>query len=171
MTITLTGFMGSGKSSVGKELSSILGYPLIDLDSYIEDKEGESIPEIFARGGESLFREIESASLREVLSKEEKDSGRILSLGGGTPEKTENALLIKEKTTCIYLKASVDTLVSNLENDFEGRPMLKGTDLRGRVEELMARREESYLECASYVIEIDGKPFKAVAEEISSLLK
>ena len=75
MTITLTGFMGSGKSSVGKELSSILGYPLIDLDSYIEDKAGESVPEIFARGGESLFREIESASLREVLSKEEKDSG------------------------------------------------------------------------------------------------
>ena len=162
--------MGSGKSSVGKELSSILGYPLIDLDSFIEDKVGESIPDIFARGGEGLFREIESASLKEVLSTEEKDSVTILSLGGGTLENEENAFLIKENTTCFYLKASVDTLVSNLENDFEGRPMLNGTDLRGRIVYLMKRREDSYQRCASHVIEIDGKSFKEVAQEISSLL-
>lgn len=171
MTISLTGFMGSGKSSVGKELASILGCPLIDLDSHIEDKVGESIPEIFSRGGESLFREIESASLREVLSLEEADSVRILSLGGGTLEKEENALLVKEKTTCIYLKASVDTLVSNLENDFEGRPMLNGTDLRGRIVDLMSRREDSYQGCASFVVEIDGKSFMEVAQEIISLLE
>ena len=171
MIISLTGFMGSGKSSVGKELSSLLDCPLIDLDSYIEDNVGESIPEVFARGGESLFREMESVSLKEVLSSEEKDSVRILSLGGGTLEKEENALLVKEKTTCIYLKASVETLVSNLKNDFEGRPMLNGTDLRGRIVDLMTRREDSYQGCASHVIDIDGKSFKEVAEEITSLLK
>ena len=86
-------------------------------------------------------------------------------------EKEENALLVKEKTTCIYLKASVDTLVSNLENDFEGRPMLNGTDLRGRIVNLMARREDSYQGCASFVVEIDGKSFMEVAQEITSLLE
>ena len=164
--------MGSGKSSVGKELASILGCPLMDLDAFIEDKFGESIPDIFSRGGEKLFRELESAALKEVLSFCEEDSAttRILSLGGGTPTIEENATLIKEKTVCFYLKAGIDTLVSNLENDSEGRPMLRGTDLRQRITSLMSEREDSYRGCASHVIDIDGKPFKEVAEEIASLL-
>ena len=164
--------MGSGKSSVGKELASILGCPLLDLDAFIEDKFGESIPDIFSRGGEKLFRELESAALKEVLSFCEEDSAttRILSLGGGTPTIEENATLIKEKTVCFYLKAGIDTLVSNLENDSEGRPMLRGTDLRQRITSLMSEREDSYRGCASHVIDIDGKPFKEVAEEIASLL-
>ena len=163
--------MGSGKSSVGKELASILGCPLMDLDAFIEDKFGESIPDIFSRGGEKLFRELESAALKEVLSFCEEDSAttRILSLGGGTPTIEENATLIKEKTVCFYLKAGIDTLVSNLENDSEGRPMLRGTDLRQRITSLMSEREDSYRGCASHVIDIDGKPFKEVAEEIASL--
>ena len=164
--------MGSGKSSVGKELASILGCPLLDLDAFIEDKFGESIPDIFSRGGEKLFRELESAALKEVLSFCEEDSAttRILSLGGGTPTIEENATLIKEKTVCFYLKAGIDTLVSNLENDSEGRPMLRGMDLRQRIISLMSEREDSYRGCASHVIDIDGKPFKEVAEEIASLL-
>ncbi len=164
--------MGSGKSSVGKELASILGCPLLDLDAFIEDKFGESIPDIFSRGGEKLFRELESAALKEVLSFCEEDSAttRILSLGGGTPTIEENATLIKEKTVCFYLKAGIDTLVSNLENDSEGRPMLRGMDLRQRITSLMSEREDSYRGCASHVIDIDGKPFKEVAEEIASLL-
>ena len=164
--------MGSGKSSVGKELASILGCPLMDLDAFIEDKFGESIPDIFSRGGEKLFRELESAALKEVLSFCEEDSAttRILSLGGGTPTIEENATLIKEKTVCFYLKAGIDTLVSNLENDSEGRPMLRGMDLRQRIISLMSEREDSYRGCASHVIDIDGKPFKEVAEEIASLL-
>ena len=164
--------MGSGKSSVGKELASILGCPLMDLDAFIEDKFGESIPDIFSRGGEKLFRELESAALKEVLSFCEEDSSttRILSLGGGTPTIEENAALIKEKTVCFYLKAGIDTLVSNLENDSEGRPMLRGMDLRQRITSLMSEREDSYRGCASHVIDIDGKPFKEVAEEIASLL-
>lgn len=164
--------MGSGKSSVGKELASILGCPLMDLDAFIEDKFGESIPDIFSRGGEKLFRELESAALKEVLSFCEEDSAttRILSLGGGTPTIEENATLIKEKTVCFYLKAGIDTLVSNLENDSEGRPMLRGMDLRQRITSLMSEREDSYRGCASHVIDIDGKPFKEVAEEIASLL-
>ena len=164
--------MGSGKSSVGKELASILGCPLLDLDAFIEDKFGESIPDIFSRGGEKLFRELESDALKEVLSFCEEDSAttRILSLGGGTPTIEENATLIKEKTVCFYLKAGIDTLVSNLENDSEGRPMLRGMDLRQRITSLMSEREDSYRGCASHVIDIDGKPFKEVAEEIASLL-
>ncbi|MBQ8071518.1 MAG: shikimate kinase [Bacteroidales bacterium] len=172
MTISLTGFMGSGKSSVGKELASILGCPLLDLDAFIEDKFGESVPDIFSRGGEKLFRELESAALKEVLSSSDEEplSRTILSLGGGTPTIEDNAALIKEKTVCFYLKAGIDTLVSNLENDSEGRPMLRGTDLRQRIISLMSEREDSYRGCASHVIDIDGKPFKEVAEEIASLL-
>ena len=67
MTVALTGFMGCGKSSVGRELSMLLGIPLVDLDKYIVDKAGKSIPDIFAESGEQGFRDIETEALKEVL--------------------------------------------------------------------------------------------------------
>ena len=156
--------MGSGKSSVGKELSALLSYPVIDLDSYIEEKEGRSIPEIFA------FRRMELDALTELLS----DPGQmILSLGGGTLTTPECAELVHGKTLCIYLRAATDTLVRNLEDDTAGRPMLSQgstSTLRGRIEELMSLRSGIYESSAHHIIDIDGKTVAAVASEIVSVI-
>lgn len=183
MTITLNGFMGCGKSSVGKALAALLSCPLTDLDTFIEDREGRSIPEIFSSEGEKYFRKIEQEALREVIFGKEKPAEgatEILSLGGGTVTTGECALLVKRHTYCIYLRAGIDTLVHNLEKDSAGRPMLNcGTgSLRGRIEELMEKRSAIYENVASSVIDIEdfllketGKiDFEALAGQIANTL-
>lgn len=169
MTITLTGFMGCGKSSVGKEMAAMLGCHFIDLDEYIEKKEGRSIPEIFSEGGEKSFREIEQAALSEVVSDTGRASGpvTVLSLGGGTLTTEECARIVKNSTYCIYLRATTDILVANLENDHEGRPMLGGsTPLREKIRTLMDQRAATYENTASLIIDIDGRRFRDIAAEI-----
>lgn len=183
MIISLTGFMGCGKSSVGRELATLLSCSFIDLDSKIEEAQGRSIPEIFSTEGEAGFRQIERDTLKEVicsgsgLAKTGKPEGKslaVLSLGGGTLTTPECADLVKTRTLCIYLRASIGTLVRNLENDYEGRPMLNSSsagELRARIEELMGKRAAIYESTASRIIEIDGKNFKDIAAEISGILK
>ncbi len=145
MIITLTGMMGCGKSSVGRELSELLSLPFVDLDGYIEKLDGRNIRDIFAAEGERAFRETELKALKEILkgddlqcgpgdgspeeSREEfrnrpGDANMVLALGGGTLTSPECAELVAEHTFCIYLKASADTLFSRLENEAAGRPML-----------------------------------------------
>ena len=187
MTITLNGFMGCGKSSVGKALAALLSCPLTDLDTFIEEREGRSIPEIFSSEGEKYFRKIEQEALREVIFGKESDKSarpedgtRILSLGGGTVTTGECALLVKRHTYCIYLRAGIDTLVHNLEKDSAGRPMLNCStgSLRGRIKELMEKRSAIYENVASSVIDIEdfllketGKiDFEALAGQIANTL-
>ncbi|MGN1046296.1 MAG: shikimate kinase [Candidatus Cryptobacteroides sp.] len=204
MTIALNGFMGCGKSSVGKALAALLSCPLTDLDAFIEEREGRGIPEIFSSEGEKAFRKIEERALREILLQPEAGSPhgtaqnqgsgnqagrdfqwpacgrRILSLGGGTVTTAECALLVKRHTFCIYLRAGIDTLVQNLENDSASRPMLNcgPESLRGRIEELMAKRSAIYENTASLVIDIEdflsvktgGIDFTALARHIAGLV-
>lgn len=183
MTITLNGFMGCGKSSVGKALAALLSCPLTDLDTFIEEREGRSIPEIFSSEGEKYFRKIEQEALREVIFGKEKPAEgatEILSLGGGTVTTGECALLVKRHTYCIYLRAGIDTLVHNLEKDSAGRPMLNCStgSLRGRIKELMEKRSAIYENVASSVIDIEdfllketGKiDFEALAGQIADTL-
>lgn len=122
--ISLIGFMGCGKSSVGKILASLLpDCHLIDLDSYIEEKQGKIIPEIFNEYGEAAFRRMEREALEEIFSDPDR-SRAILSLGGGTVTSGQCRQLIRRHTDCFYLRATTDTLLSNLEGHSEGRPML-----------------------------------------------
>ncbi len=127
MIISLIGMMGCGKSSVGRELSERLCCPFIDLDSYIETHEGRSIPEIFRESGEDHFRSLELKALREVVSEWDSLSANlVLALGGGTPTREECAKILSEKTICIFLKASRETILSHLEGtSAASRPMLK----------------------------------------------
>lgn len=122
--ISLIGFMGCGKSSVGKILASLLpDCHLIDLDTYIEEKQGEIIPEIFNEYGEAAFRRMEREALEEIFSDPDRPRA-ILSLGGGTVTSGQCRQLIRRHTDCFYLRATTDTLLSNLEGHSEGRPML-----------------------------------------------
>lgn len=166
--LTLTGFMGCGKSSVGRELSAAAGLPFTDLDEYIERSQGRSIPEIFASEGETGFRRIESEALKSAL--QECRSG-ILALGGGALTTPGNVLLVKENTLCIYLRATVDTLVENLSDASEGRPMLSTEKpLREHIESLLKKREAAYIEAASYIIDTDGLTPQQIALSIQSEL-
>lgn len=138
--------MGCGKSSVGRELSRLLSLPFVDLDDYIEEREGRSIQDIFESEGEASFRKMELEALREILFQESssepnqdaagepgEDSPQtdylqtkeiILALGGGTLTTPECAELVAERTFCIYLKTSADELFRRLESESATRPML-----------------------------------------------
>jgi shikimate kinase len=166
MIITLTGFMGCGKSSVGRCLSELLCCPFMDLDAVIEESQGRSIPEIFAAEGEAAFRQMEVEALSRIIEAQQLRGNVVVALGGGAVMTPECAELVRKKTHCIYLRASVDTLVSHLENEAAGRPMLQGASLRSRIEELMALRSSTYEATAHDVIDTDGKTVEEVAAEI-----
>ena len=191
--------MGCGKSSVGRYLSELLCCPFTDLDEAICQKAGKSIPEIFTSEGEAGFRTLEAEVLQSILTPSGAESTEkqsltsqamgpslcgqmastaspsslhlmIVALGGGTVMTPECAELVKEKTTCIYLKASIETLIRHLETEAPGRPMLQGDSLRSRIEELMSLRSETYESTAHITIETDGKSIEAIAEEIFHIL-
>ena len=191
--------MGCGKSSVGRYLSELLCCPFTDLDEAICQKAGKSIPEIFTSEGEAGFRTLEAEVLQSILTPSGAESTekqsltsqamgpslygqmasaaspsslylKTVALGGGTVMTPECAELVKEKTTCIYLKASIETLIRHLETEASGRPMLQGDSLRSRIEELMSIRSETYETTAHITIETDGKSIEAIAEEIFHIL-
>lgn len=179
--ISLIGFMGCGKSSVGKILAKLLpDCRLIDLDTYIEEKQGKNIPEIFNEYGEAAFRRMEREALEEIFS--DKSRPRvILSLGGGTVTSEQCRQLIRQHTDCFYLRATTDTLLDNLEGHSEGRPMLSSVQpaeasptetssereaLRHRIETLMQTRSPQYLATANHIIDIDGLSFAQIAEAV-----
>ena len=166
MIITLTGFMGCGKSSVGRCLSELLCCPFMDLDAVIEESQGRGIPDIFAAEGEAAFRQMEVEALSRIIEAQQLRGNVVVALGGGAVMTPECAELVRKKTHCIYLRASVDTLVSHLENEAAGRPMLQGASLRSRIEELMALRSSTYEATAHDVIDTDGKTVEEVAAEI-----
>ena len=120
-TIFLIGYMGSGKTVVGRSLSKSINYNFYDLDKFIELNEKKSISEIFTLKNEVYFREIESKYLNQLISIKEK---KIISTGGGTPCYSNNIELINNNSVSIYLKASVDTLVKRLKDAQINRPLI-----------------------------------------------
>lgn len=161
--------MGSGKSSVGRELPTLLSLPggpfeFIDLDEYIVESEGMSVNEIFARDGENGFRRIETQCL-ETLLEQYENRNLVLALGGGTA--VFNSSSVHDKTTCFYLSASTDTLMERLQGDGT-RPLLRGGDLRTSIATLKAAREEIYRKTAHHIISTDGLSVREIASEIAS---
>ena len=119
MIISLTGFMGSGKTAVGSALADMLGCKFIDLDAEIARRAGRDIPTIFASGGEAEFRAMELETLRAVLKKKGGDEpSLVLSLGGGTVTVPEALRLVRDNTLCIWLRATEDTLRERLGLSF-----------------------------------------------------
>ena len=171
MIISLTGFMGCGKSSVGRELSKLLCCRFMDLDEVIETQEGRKITEIFETEGEEGFRKIEARTLECIIRKPGMSSpSSVLALGGGAVMRKECEEMVHKDTTCVYLRASVDQLLKNLEGESEHRPMLASGDLRGRIEELMALRSGTYERTAHIIIDTDAKGIGQIAGEIVSAL-
>ncbi len=170
--ISLIGFMGCGKSSVGRILATLLpGHRLIDLDTYIEEKQGRTIPEIFNEYGEAAFRRMEREALEEIFDEQNRPRA-ILSLGGGTVISEACSRLVRENSVCFYLRATTDTLLGNLEGHSEGRPMLNTAQetLRNRIESLMHTRSPQYLTTAHHIIDIDGKTLAQIAGFVKETL-
>ena len=185
MTISLTGFMGCGKSSVGRKLSELLCCPFMDLDQVIEEREGRTIPEIFASEGEAAFRAMELDALRNIVSGWERfpkqslpsqamGPSLVVALGGGAVMTAECAEIVHSDTICIYLRASMNTLMEHLSCQTDNRPLLNThgchSALQDRITGLMARRSDTYEKTAHIIIDTDGKSIEAVASEIISII-
>ena len=163
MSLILEGFMGSGKSAVGRVLASRLELPFVDTDTEIEKRQSCSIADIFDASGEEAFRQMETSMLQGLFL---SDTEAVISLGGGTPVRAANVPVIKKLGRVVYLKASADTLIKRLEDGVEKRPMLIGHDLRDRVEELLDRREGRYIGLADIVIDIADEDISGICDMI-----
>lgn len=154
MIVSLTGYMGSGKSSTGSELAGLLGWEFIDLDRYIEGKIGRSPEQIIAQDGETRFRAMEAEALRDVVIMHQlTGENLVLALGGGTIMTTSVRRLILEDTLCVYLRTSSEELRKRLA---EGR--------------WNPERLPVY-ELAGLTVVTDGKTPREVAEEIRPLIE
>ncbi len=143
--IFLIGYMGAGKTTVGKQLSKRMGLSFIDLDHYIEARFHKTIRELFEEKGELHFREIEQKMLHEISTFENV----IVSTGGGTPCFYDNISFMNQVGTTVYLKVSSEELVKRLELVKHTRPILKGYSgegLRGFIEESLNKRESFYMQ-------------------------
>ena len=160
MMITLTGFMGSGKTTVGKVLADFLGCPFMDLDDLVVKNAGKSIPDIFAQDGEAAFRQLEARILRQTVEKY-AESTVVLALGGGAVTTPASAALLHEKTVCIYLRATLETLLQRLEGETAGRPLADDA-----FAERLASRATIYEETAHVIIDTDGLTPDEVADEM-----
>lgn len=162
--IVLTGFMGTGKTTVGKTLAEWVTFDFADMDSLIEKEAGKTIPEIFAEKGEAGFRQQE----KETAQRLARGSKQVIATGGGTVKDPENMKALGEAGVIVCLTASVDTILQRTEAQGK-RPLLDeaGADRRAAVEKLLAERDSLYRE-ADYIIETDGKTPDEVAGEIFS---
>ena len=179
MTISLTGFMGCGKSSIGRLFCERTGSRFIDLDDWIEGRQERRIKEIFATEGEPAFRMMEVSALKDIMETGERQQGTegftVLSLGGGTLTTPEAVSIVRANTFCIYLRACTDTLVENLYTYPGERPMLGDSQgdrdaLRRKIESLMSVRSSIYENSAHAIIDIDGKDYDTIADEILRIL-
>ncbi|MDC8006387.1 shikimate kinase [Aureisphaera galaxeae] len=168
MKIVLIGYMGSGKSSIGRRLSEVVGNDFIDLDVEIETSEGTSISEIFQKKGEIYFRKKEAQVLQEVIAREQP---AIIASGGGTPcyGRVMDDLLENPNVITVYLKCSVDTLTERLFPEREHRPVIAHLQTEELLNDFIRKHlfERSfYYSRASHIITCDGIDEKEVVEKI-----
>ncbi|MBJ7883052.1 shikimate kinase [Gelidibacter salicanalis] len=167
MIIILIGYMGSGKSTIGKKLSQTLNFEFIDLDDYIQEMEQLTISEIFKNKGEIYFRKQEHFYLKEVL----KRNNVILSLGGGTPCYGDNmqAILTTEGAHSIYLKSTILNLVQRLVTEKSQRPLIAHLKTDEALTEFVGKHlfERSfYYSQSNQILLTDGKTIEGITEEI-----
>ena len=166
----MTGFMTSGKSTIGPIVANTLGLNFYDLDKVIVEREGCSIVEIFEKKGEDYFRNLERYILEELC----KNDNVIISLGGGTIANPDNLLLLKKTGLIIYLQVSPEILYKRLKNKID-RPLFRDLVLGGnpekdfveRIREMLDKRKEFY-EKADIIINTDFNPIGVTVDRIAS---
>jgi len=158
--IVLTGFMGTGKTAVGRELSRLLNMKIVDVDTEIEKSQQMTINEIFKQSGELRFREMETEMIRELS--ERKDV--IISTGGGAVLRQENVDVLRKQGIIVCLMATPETILKRTSHS-SNRPLLQVEDPFEKIKELLDFRRPFY-EKADVMIDTDGKTPRQIAEEI-----
>ena len=164
-TIALVGMMGAGKSSIGRRLAARLKVPFRDADGEIEDAAGCMVEEIFARYGESAFRDCE----RKVIDRLLAEPPHVLATGGGAFIDPETRAHMKNCAVSVWIKAPVDVLLARVQRK-DDRPLLKTGDPREVLERLLKEREPIYAE-ADLTIESESGPHSGTLERIVAALK
>lgn len=159
--IVLIGFMGTGKSTVGKDLSGKLAMGYIDTDALIQERVGMSINEIFQNYGEPYFRDVEKNIVEEVSKK----NNTIIICGGGVVLNKDNITSLRKNGKNILLKAESTTIYERIRQD-DTRPLLKGKMSLEGVEKLLKQRNEIYNESADMIIETDDKSVDEISTQI-----
>ena len=168
--IYLTGFRGTGKTSVGTLLARSLGRTVVDLDGVVSANAGKSIREIFQDGGEAAFRELESSALESVAQAE----NTVISLGGGAIIRDVNRTVIRSTGTCFWLDCDAETIAQRLQQDegsAEQRPALTPLDELEEIRELLKARHALYQEAADHRIDTTGKTIVQVTQQIIECLQ
>ena len=154
------GFMGSGKSRIGWELSRRLHLNFIDTDRVIERVSGMPIPEIFDTYGEAVFRDYE----HEIIKRTTRLDDAVISTGGGTVTREENLALLRSRGPVVLLTASPETIYQRTRR--RPRPLLMVDDPLAKIRELLAEREALYLNAADIVVNSDNRQSAEVMEEV-----
>lgn len=165
--IILIGFMGSGKTTVGKALSEKLNWKFLDTDSYIEEKTQKKISQIFKEDGEKIFRAEEKKVVKKIL----KLKNYVISTGGGMPANEENLQNLKNSGLVIWLKASAEDIYKRIKNDFS-RPLLPKNKNKAQnaINSLLYRRLDFYSQC-HFMIDTSVFRVKEIVEIIEQICK
>ncbi len=161
----LIGNMGSGKTTVGKQVADRLGLPFYDLDALIEQMAGATISEIFAQYGEAHFRELETRLLQEISCR----ASAVVATGGGAALRDANRQQMRQSGWMVYLKASPETLWQRLQSA-SNRPLLQTEDPKGTLAQIAQAREPLYQE-ADWTVETDAQTPDQIAEYITRIYR
>ena len=166
--IILIGYMGCGKTTVGKCLANISGYTFTDTDELIVQQQERTVSEIFAAEGEPRFRDMETELLRNMLK--EKNDGLVISTGGGMPVREENRALLSELGYVVYLKASAETIYERVRYDTT-RPLLQCDDPLERIKQMLEQRESAYEAATQISLSVDDLRPEEAAKIIMNSVK
>jgi shikimate kinase len=166
--IALIGPMGVGKSTIAKKLAERIGHPFVDLDQYITERSGKDIPTLFHINGERGFRVLECQSLRDINSRYRSCT---LATGGGTILSESCRKVLQASWHCVFLNASVDTLVEHVLQDDVKRPLLD-TDvgLAQRISQIVEERYHWYQSMAEVTMVVDGQTVSGIVDRLIDIL-
>ncbi len=166
MKIILVGFMGVGKTVIGKKLAKKLKIRWVDIDEEIEKREQKSIENIFEVYGEGYFRILENNLLKELVNQD----NIVISTGGGILKKEENYSILKNEENVVFLDANVDTIIKNLssnKDEINRRPLLETSiNLYKTIENLLYERYEKYISVSNFKIDTNDKNIDEVVSQI-----
>ncbi len=164
--VFISGFMGTGKSTIARRAAECAGITVKDTDAMIEDSEGMSIPEIFEQFGQQYFRDAETAVLASFADR----GGEVVSTGGGIVLREENAALMHALGTVVVLRASASELLKRLRGSSDTRPNLRGRLSEEGIRELMDQREAFYVQAANCFLDTEMQDAEECADAILKML-
>ncbi|MEK7286840.1 MAG: shikimate kinase [Nitrospirota bacterium] len=164
--VVLIGFMGTGKSAVGRRLAKAVSFRFVDTDQIIEKRVGKKIADLFLEEGEGRFREVEMEVVREVMS----GQGVVVSTGGGAVIRQENRDLFSQNGTVVYLTARPDIILDRAGRRPQQRPLLQGDDPMSTIKRLIDEREPFYRQTAQFSVDTSDLSIEVAVSKIKEMV-